>query len=132
MGKTALVYFEMAALCLLFDRVYALFGHGVSSAAMTFMFLYPLLMGALPFSVLWIALPRVKRPLRGSRLLYNAYNSGVAALTASSLLTGILEIAGTSSPYPLWLTVAGGALCALGAAGFLSGCVRPAQRRGRV
>jgi hypothetical protein len=33
------------------------------------------------------------------RLLLNMYNSGIAALTTGSLLRGIFDIAGTSSPY---------------------------------
>lgn len=130
-AKATLIYLEAAALCILFDRVYALFGHGVSSAAMTFMFLYPLLGGALPFGVCWAAKLHIARPVRCRRLLFNTYNSGVAALTVASALTGVFEIAGTSSPYTVWLTAAGAALCAFGAIGFLIGLLRrnPGQDR---
>jgi hypothetical protein len=96
--KTAWVYLAAAAFCILFDRVYALFGHGVQSAAMSRMFLYPLLGGALMFFLQWLFVPEPCR-VRHYRLLFNLYNSGLAALTVGSLLQGILEIAGTTSPY---------------------------------
>ena len=130
--KTTLSYFEITALCILFDRIYAMFGHGVASAAMTFMFLYPLLGGVLPFGLLWIAGPHLKRPVSFSRLAYNAYNSGVAALTVASALTGVFEIAGTSSPYTVALTAAGAVLCALGMASFLAGWLRHIRSRSHM
>jgi hypothetical protein len=126
-GKTALIYLEIAALCVLFHRVYALFGHGVSSAAMTLMFLYPLIGGALPLAAFWLVKQRRTEAVRGRRMLFNAYNSGVAALTVASMLIGILEVAGTSSPHIIWLTAVGAALCAFGAVGYLTGYIRHAK-----
>ena len=96
------------------------------------MFLSPLLGGALPFGVFWIAEPYLKHPACFSRLVYNVYNSGVAALTVASALTGVFEIAGTSSTYTVALTAAGAVLCAVGIAGFLVGCFRHAQRHTRT
>ena len=45
--KTALAYAAASAYCVLFDRLYALFGHGVYSGWMSLMFLYPLAGSAL-------------------------------------------------------------------------------------
>ncbi|MDO5133326.1 MAG: hypothetical protein Q4D81_10130 [Eubacteriales bacterium] len=43
------------------------------------------------------------------------YRFGIAALTVASLLTGILEIAGTDSDYPGFLRMAGAGMLAAGA-----------------
>ena len=94
--RTALVYGAVALGCLVITNVYALFGHGVRSAAMDFMFLYPAVGGALVFALLQLAFPcNIRR--RYFRPGYNLYNSGIAALTAGAMLRGIVEIAGTDS-----------------------------------
>lgn len=96
--KTVLVYLCVSILSVVINKVYALFGHGVSSDAMTWMFLYPLLGGGLLYLLLWFLLPGVNC-FTGYRLFFNLYNSGIALLSVGSLLKGIMEIAGTSSPY---------------------------------
>ena len=113
--KTTIVYLAVTISCVVIANVYALFGHGVRSDSMDFMFLYPLLGGSLGF--LFVALLRpfllqtrhlffYKRGERGesrlqirrcSRISYNLYNSGIASLTSAAMLTGIMEIAGTGS-----------------------------------
>lgn len=40
------------------------------------------------------------------------YNSGVAALTVSSMLRGIMDIAGTGSVYQVWMLYAGTVMAA--------------------
>lgn len=101
------VYATVAAFCGVFAFVYAQFSHGVSSAAMTFMFLYPLIGGAGMYALMLVL------PLRSfGRLSFNAYNSGIATLTVGSLLAGVFEIAGTSSAYQPVFTVVGVALIA--------------------
>lgn len=81
--------------------IYNHFGHGVYSAYMTYMFLFPLILGGGIYGLILI-LPMTKEI---SRLTFNLYNSGIATLTVGSLLKGIFEIAGTSSPYVVvyWL-----------------------------
>jgi hypothetical protein len=44
--KTIIVYVVLTAAAVVFDQIYALFGHGVHSSAMSLMFMYPLLGGA--------------------------------------------------------------------------------------
>lgn len=103
--KTAVVYFAVSVFCMIFDQVYAMFGHGVRSASMSFMFLYPLIGGAAVFLLQFFILPAVSP---GSyRFFYNIYHSGIAALTIKSMLYGIFEIAGTSSSYLTAFTVCG-------------------------
>ncbi len=115
--KTALVYLGVSALCFLVDKVYALYAHGVASPAMTLLFLYPLLGGSLVFLVLGLVQPWAAAVPR-YRAAYNLYNSGIATLSTGSLLQGIFEIAGTSSPYTVLFYVAGGLLIAAGVIGF--------------
>lgn len=99
----AFAYAGTALLCIVTDNVYALFGHGVRSAAMTWMFLYPLAAGAF-----WLILSAlgVKTGNEGwGRLGANALGSGIATLTAGAFLKGILEIAGSSSAFvPVFYT----------------------------
>lgn len=116
--KTAAVYLIVSVLSVLFDQAYALFGHGVRSASMTTTFLYPLLGGALPFALLWLFGPEAE-DRRYSRLLFNLYNSGIAALMTGSLLKGVLDIAGTSSPYIAAYRFSGFLLAGMAAVGFL-------------
>lgn len=111
--KTAAVYLAVSALCIVVDKIYALFGHGVHSASMSLMFLYPLLGGVLPFLLLWLFVPQADHVLH-YRLSYNCFNSGIAALTVKSMLKGVFEIAGTSSPYLIVFTVCGWAMLVIG------------------
>ena len=116
--KTALVYAGASVFCVVFDRLYAIFGHGVYSPSMSLMFLYPLVGGTLAFSLLLLLKPAADA-VAHYRVYYNLYNSGVATLTLASLLSGIFEIAGTSSPYTALYFLTGCLLAAAGAAGFL-------------
>ena len=79
--------------CMAFAAVYECFSHQVYSPFMLLAFLFPLLMGVVPYAVLSGGAPS-RSPGVMSRYLYN---SGVAALTAASLFSGILEIYGTTS-----------------------------------
>jgi hypothetical protein len=85
---------------------------------MSLLFAYPLLAGALIFQSLSLFMPAADAVPR-YRLWFNLYNSGVAALTAGSLLRGIFEIAGTASPYTVCFPIAGWLMIGIGAIGFL-------------
>jgi len=105
--KISAVYLLISVLCIVITIVYARFGHGIRSYYMDLMFLYPLIGGA---AAVIIALVR-----RGfSRLGFNLFNSGIAALTAGSLLQGVVEIAGTSSEYIILFYVFGGLFALVG------------------
>lgn len=116
--KTAVIFLAASVFCIAFNKIYAVFGHGVSSDSMTFMFLYPLLCGALPYLMISLMV-RQTGDVQAYRFSYNSCNSGIVLLTAGSLLNGIFEIAGTSSPYLIIFTVFGWAMFAVGMLTFL-------------
>lgn len=111
--KTVLIYIVLSLTAIAVDNIYAIFGHGVRSAAMTWMFLYPLIGGGLIYFLIERLIPGVSKAA-GYRLFYNVYNSGIATLTVGSFLKGILDIAGASSTYTVifnvigWLFLVGG------------------------
>lgn len=96
--KTVVTYGIVSILTYIVNKIYGLFGHGVSSASMTWMFLYPFIGGVLIYGLIWFIIPRIKE-IPGYRGFYNIYNSGIAILTVASFMRGIFEIAGTDSPY---------------------------------
>ena len=110
-----MVYLGVSVFFLIFYLVYDRFSHGVRSPYMTWLFAWPLLLGVLPGVVFW-RFPKLCRP---GRLAGNLYNSGLAAVTVSSMLRGIFEIAGTGSGYQQRLMYAGGAMLLLGIAAYL-------------
>lgn len=124
--RTIITYLIVTVLCVVIDRIYAQFGHGVYSAYMSLMFLYPLAGGVLPFFLAWL-FARQTGGMPYYRLSYNCYNSGLATLTVGSMLNGVFEIAGTSSPYMIVFYVGGWIMLAAGVLGFLTGLL--IQRR---
>lgn len=112
-GKTVWCYLILSVVAVVVDKVYGIFGQGVDSAAMTWMFLYPLLGGALFYLILKRLIPRIIK-FSGFRAFLNIYNSGIATLTFASLLKGIFEIAGTNSDYLVYYYMVGGILIVAG------------------
>jgi len=121
-GKSTIAYLGAAVFCLVFERIYSIFGHGAHSDSMSLMFLYPLLGGALPFLLLWLFAPQAGRN-RFYRPACNIYNSGIAALTAGSALQGVFEIANTSSPYSIVFAAVGWIMAAAGALIYMAGFI---------
>lgn len=103
--KTIIVYFFISIFTIIFDRVYSMFSHGVNSSYMYLMFLYPLIGGTVSYLIFDILVSNFN--YKKFRLYFNIYNSGIAVLTVGSLLHGIMEIAGTSSPYLIYYTIVG-------------------------
>lgn len=104
--KPVYVHAIVAAALVIANLVYSLFSHGIRSAAMVWMFLSPLLGGSLFFLLVKGLFPGING-VRGYRLFFNLHNSGIASLVASAFLRGVLEIAGTASPYPPWIGAVG-------------------------
>lgn len=104
--KTVGVYAILSVVAVGVNFIYGQFGHGVHSAAMTWMFLYPLLGGTLFYFIMERLSADITR-FAAYRVGYNSYNSGIATLTVGSFLKGILEIAGTNSPYLVFFTIIG-------------------------
>ena len=109
-----IIWFGISVFCLIFYLIYNQFSHGVQSAYMTYLFAWPLVLGFLTCAALYIISRLRKSTIRISSISDDAYCSGVAALTVSSLLRGIFEIAGTASIYQTWLTYAGLTLIIIG------------------
>lgn len=74
---------------------------------MTFLFAWPLILGVVPNVILLVIYHFSGKSLHISHFALNAYYSGVAAVTASSMLRGIFDIAGNASVYQQWLMYAG-------------------------
>lgn len=112
--KLILLDLVAALFSALFGAVYELFGHGVYSYGMLYAFAPPLVLGVLPFML--IEMLHAPYPNRFARC---AYHAGIATLTVGSLVSGALEIYGTTNPLTLVYWIAGGALVALGTATYL-------------
>lgn len=117
--KTAFVYLFVTLLCAAFGAVYEAFSHGVWSGFMVYAFLFPLVLGALPFSLLAL-LGRVL-PSRWPRQLHHA---GVATLTVGSIFEGVLAIYGTTHHLTIVYWIAGAALLLLGLTVHTAQCFR--------
>ena len=82
-NRPFLIWLEISLFCILFAVIYEMFSFGVYSMPMILMFLYPLLLGALPCLIFHRSTGRL-------------WNDGILLLTGGSLLAGVLEIYGTS------------------------------------
>lgn len=111
-NKTIFIYFLLAITAFLLDKIYALFGHGVTSPWMSNMYLYLLGFGVFVFLLFRIFIPDIVSR-KGYRLFYNTYNSGIAVLMNGMLLYGILEIAGGTSQIVPWFLYVGCGLIAV-------------------
>jgi hypothetical protein len=129
--KTTAVYLALSLMAVIVNYVYGFFGHGVHSGYMTWMFLYPLLGGALIYNLIILIIPGVIR-LSGYRLFFNTHNSGIAALTAGSFLKGILYVAGADSSYAEYFGATGWILVAAGAIMLLMIAIRNRKRLGPI
>lgn len=112
--KIILVYVALSPVTIIADKIYDIFGHGVDSPAMTWMFLYPLLGGALFYFIVNLFISPIKN-VTGFRVFFNLHNSGIATLTFASFLKGVFEIAGTNSSYLKYYYVVGCLFIVIGA-----------------
>jgi hypothetical protein len=129
-GKRVLKAFILTLACVAFDFIYALFGHGVRSASMDLMFLYPLAGGLLPCLILGVlGAGSQGKPDFGR--FWSVYCAGLATLTIGACLAGVFEIAGTNSNYLIFYTICGWALTSIGAAGIVAGWIASAKGRRR-
>ena len=94
--------------CALFGAVYELFSHEIYSYFMIYAFVFPLLLGAVPFFLM----QKAGKPIPGKGADF--VHTGVAALTVGSILKGALEIYGTTSPLIACYWAAGGVTAGFG------------------
>jgi len=121
--KLILIDLIAALFCALFGAVYEAFGHGVYSYGMIYAFAFPLLMGVMPLYLI----VSLRAPYPGKATL-NLWHAGIAALTVGSIVTGVLEIYGTTNPLTVVYWILGAALSALGAVGYAVSCLRVKRR----
>lgn len=113
LNKTIITYALFTVVIFLFARIYTFFGHGVTSSWMSNAYLYVLGLGVGVFGLLKITMPDIGLQ-QGGGFVFRVYNSGVAVLINGMLLLGILDIAGSSSPYVSWFFIVGWGLIAMG------------------
>lgn len=107
------VYTLITLLTFIVSKIYGVFGHGVTSPSMTWMFLWPLLGGSLVYYIIEKSRPSLVSTSY-FRVFSNLYNAGIATLTAGSFLQGIIEIAGASSDYIPYFFLMGGTFIVAG------------------
>ena len=101
-------YLLAAVCCALFGAVYELFSHEVYSFFMIYAFAFPLLLGVIPFFLMY------KHERRFPGKAADLVHAGVAALTVGSIMQGVLQIYGTSSPLTAVYWAAGVVLVSVG------------------
>ncbi len=93
MQKVCFSYLLSALALFLFQMVYHYFGHGVVSVSLKFVWLLPI--GG--FCVFWLL--DALFGLGTKRAARNSYHASLAIFANGLILQGILEIAGSNSPY---------------------------------
>lgn len=105
-------YLLLAILVFVIERVYSIFSHGVSSLAMSMMVVTVLVLGVAGYRLLGLTL-RKRFTKKGVNRFIRLYNSGIATLVIGQFLKGVLDIAGTGSPYIKYYFIASGILILL-------------------
>ena len=103
-------YIIATCFCALFFFIYDQFSHNVRSVYMTYLWAWPLVLGVVP-SLVFQFVRKFPWPNLRTR---NIYRCGVEALTFSSALHGVFDIAGNASDYQTYMMMAGFALLAAG------------------
>lgn len=119
MKRTLFISVCCTLFCLLFYMIYNLFSHGVHSPFMTFLFAWPLVLCVFPCA-LFLAAPGIPGP---SLLCTLVWNTGAAAVTVSSLLRGVFDIAGNSSVYQVIMMAAGFVMLFIGLILYAAGII---------
>ena len=104
--KLKRIYAVTTLFTLVFSTIYELNSHGILSPHMVGLALYPLVGG---FIVFWI-LQDLKRTLSLSWAILAWYQAALLTFMAGSLVSGILELYGTTSPFTNYFWILG-SLC---------------------
>lgn len=89
-----LFHIGMTVFCGLFGTIYEYYSHGVYSAYMQLLFLFPLVGGILP-TILQLLIPRLCKPNAAVKKIWIC---AVITLTMGSAMTGVFEIYGGTVP----------------------------------
>ena len=107
--KKNLLYNIIGSLFLaLFGAIYEIFSHEVYSYFMIYAFALPLLLGALPYTVMLL---KEKYP---DRQFFNFWNTAIATLSIGCVFYGVLAIYGTTNILAVVYPIAGVVLMLLG------------------
>lgn len=104
--KTMIGYGIVILFLAIFQAVYHLFSHGVTSIGLKFVWAVPLV------AIIVLVILDLILPIFSNRSFMNAYNAAVALLANELIFKGILDIAGGDSPY-LYLYFVASGLCLL-------------------
>ena len=124
--RAAVVYAVLAAFAGVFSAVYLHFSFGVSSPFMVYLFVPPLLLGALPALLIYLFGGRT--PSLAARRLWN---SAVAALSTGFLVRAVINISGRYTSYDTLYWALAGALV-LGAIAAQAAKRRAVRRRAQT
>ncbi|MET0015728.1 hypothetical protein [Oscillibacter sp.] len=119
LAKISFYYLLISIICAFFGAVYEMFSHGVYSYFMLYAFAFPLVGGAL-FFVLLSQGYGARMPGSVPRQFYHG---GLAVLTVGSIMSGVLEIYGTTNSLISVYWYVGCGLCVLGALGYVIGLI---------
>ena len=122
--KAGFVYLIAAIFCALFGAVYEYYSHEVYSYYMIYAFAFPLVLGALPFFIIYSC--EKIRPI--SRLTENLYNAGVGTLTVGSIIKGVLVIYGTTNKLTCLYLIAGLALAIAAIIVHITKCIKSKEK----
>ena len=90
--KKTIFYLSFTIFCVLFGTIYEYFSHGVYTFFMIASFLIPLVLGLIPYGILYMINKELK-----SNICTDLYDYSVIILTIGSIVKGILVIFGTSN-----------------------------------
>lgn len=90
--RNMFIYLGVSLFVMLFGFIYEQFSHSVLSWFMVYAFLVPLILGFIPYLLLYV----FNDETHPSEMTSNLYNAGVATLTICSIYIGVLEIYGTT------------------------------------
>lgn len=114
--RNMFIYLGVFLFVALVGFIYEQFSHGVYSFFMAFAFLFPMVLGFLPYLALFL----FGKNIFPSEITSDIYNAGVATITVASLFKGVLDIYGTTRDVHTYtLFISGIVLLALGLISYL-------------
>lgn len=98
--KSSVIYFIITILLILLNYIYSIFSHNVSSNYMTYMFIYPLVVGIVVNIFILINKNIIK--LKSFYIGKSILNYGIAIMVFRNFMKGVFQIAGTDSNYLIY------------------------------
>lgn len=96
-------YLIMSGVFSIFGFIYEQLSHNIYSQYMIYAFLFPLLMGAMIYGIIY----KTETGELLSKLGMNIYNSAILTFTLGSVMQGVLEIYGTTNKLVFYYLIIG-------------------------